>query len=426
MLDQHDEASTEPEAVRSISIVPRIAIQAFCVTEAVASTLESASTDRRMSRTHTSVHMGGLEAAIDFYATAPTPNLMMIEWSGNAEQLLGGLEQLADVCDPGTRLMVIGHVNDIALYRELVRRGISEYIVAPFTDPELIAAIGDIYTDPEADPFGRTIAFVPAKGGAGTSTISHNIAWWLAKLYSSEVMICDLDLAFGTAGLDFNQDPPRGIAEAILAPDRVDDAFIERLLTKCTDNLSMLAAPSLLDKTYEFDNSALTTVLETVRQVVPVTVLDIPHVWNEWVKSALLTVDEIVVVASPELSSLRNAKNLFDVLKQARPNDEAPRLVLNQVNLPKRPEIPASEFSRGLGVKPAAIIPFDAALFGTAANNGQMLGEISSRGPISENLQTLARLVSGREMHRTAPRPTSSALGSLAPLLGKLRGQKSA
>ena len=424
-----DEAQTETVGVtssRPIQMVPRVAIQAFCVTESVADAIEYAAADRRMSRTHTSVHMGGVTAATDFYATAPTPNLMMVEWSGSAEELLAGLEDLAEVCDQGTRLIVIGHVNDILLYRELMRRGVSEYLVAPLDAPQLIGAIGDLFASPDSDPFGRSIAFVPAKGGAGTSTIAHNVAWGLARLYSSEVAICDLDLPFGTAGLDFNQDPPRGIAEAVLAPERVDDAFVERLLTKCSENLSILAAPSMLDKVYEFDWQALSTVLDTVSQVVPVTVIDVPHIWNDWIKEMLTNSDEIVIVATPELASLRNTKNLYDVLRQARPNDEPPRLVLNQVGLPKRPEIPAAEFTRGIGLEPIASIPFDAALFGTAANNGQMIGELDPRHATADLLLRISELVSGRGMSRVSSRAGGSALKSLAPLLGRLTGRKSA
>jgi pilus assembly protein CpaE len=50
-----------------------------------------------------------------------------------------------------------------------------------------------------------------------------------------------MDLGFGTAGLDFNQDPPQGIAEAIFAPDRIDENFVDRLLTKCGEKLSILS-----------------------------------------------------------------------------------------------------------------------------------------------------------------------------------------
>ncbi len=61
-----------------------------------------------------------------------------------------------------------------------------------------------------------------------------------------------------------------------------------------------------------------------------------------------------MIVATPDLTSLRNAKNIVELVKSARPNDAPPRLVLNQVGMPKRPEIPAKDFAETMGVEPAA------------------------------------------------------------------------
>ena len=81
--------------------------------------------DRRMSKAHLKVHMGGLETAIDFYQTAPTPNLIILESRREPRDLIESLAQLAEVCDPTTKVVVIGHYNDVWLYRELVKSGIS-------------------------------------------------------------------------------------------------------------------------------------------------------------------------------------------------------------------------------------------------------------------------------------------------------------
>ncbi len=94
-------------------------------------------------------------------------------------------------------------------------------------------------------------------------------------------------------------------------------------------------------------------------------------------KACLIAADEIVIVATPDLASLRNAKNMIELARHARPNDAPPRLVINQANMPKRPEIPAKDFAETVGVEPLAVLGFDAALFGQAANNGQMLLELA-------------------------------------------------
>ncbi|MEI9929670.1 MAG: hypothetical protein WDM89_03645 [Rhizomicrobium sp.] len=110
----------------------------------------------------------------------------------------------------------------------------------------------------------------------------------------------------------------------------------------------------------------------------------------------MISADENIVVATPDLASLRNAKSLLEVLKHNRPNDAPPRLVLNQIGQPKRPEIPAKDFAETLGVDPACVINFDPALFGQAGNNGQMLIELQPNAPSSEAIRRLAQIVTGR------------------------------
>ncbi|MBN9553132.1 MAG: pilus assembly protein CpaE, partial [Alphaproteobacteria bacterium] len=124
---------------------------------------------------------------------------------------------------------------------------------------------------------------------------------------------------------------------------------------------------------------------------------DLPHAWTPWIRTCLVAADEIVVVATPDLSSLRNAKNLIELLRHARPNDTPPRLVINQAGIPKRPEIPAKDFAETMGVEPSAVLPFDAAIFGQAGNNGQMVLEVAPKTPASDNLRRLARTLTGRE-----------------------------
>jgi pilus assembly protein CpaE len=399
---------------RDIRPIPRISIQAFCETHEIASAFENALADRRMSRAHLRIQTGGINAAIEYYREASTPNLVVLETTDRRQKILEQIEQFAEVCDPATKVIIIGHVNDILLYRELVRQGISEYVVAPQTALDIVEVVSNLYADPKAKPIGRTIAFVGAKGGVGASTIAHNVAWLLSRDFESDTLVADLDLAFGTAGLDFNADPPQGVADAVFSPDRLDQTFLDRLLANCGDRLNLLAAPSTLDRTYDLAESALESLLDVVRNNSPYVVLDVPHIWTAWARKTLVAADEIVVVAMPDLANLRNAKNLIDTLKNARPHDPMPRLVLNQVGLPKRPEIKAADFAKSLEVPLAATVPFDAQLFGTAANNGQMLAEVQKNAKTVEALRALAETLSGRA---TSRRSASVRL----PLLSKIR-----
>ncbi|WP_407863479.1 CpaE family protein [Phyllobacterium phragmitis] len=399
---QHDE-STDPllrqesmAVLQSLRPIPRVSIQAFCETDGVAKPIERAGEDRRMAKTHLKVHMGGIEAAIEFYQTAPTPNLMIIESSAAPHALLDQLTRLSEVCDPGSKVLVIGHSNDVWLYRELIRRGISEYVVAPVSLADIIAIISSIFVAPEAEPLGRSLAFIGAKGGVGASTIAHNVAWTISRQFENDVVIADMDLPYGTANINFDQDPAQGIADAVFAPERIDEVYLDRLLAQCADHLSLLAAPSMLDRTFDFGEDAFANLIDVAQRSAPHLVLDVPHGWNGWTRTTLARADEVVIVAAPELANLRNAKNLIDTLKALRPNDAPPRLILNQVGVPKRPEISPGDFVEPLGVEPIALIAFEPQLFGNAANNGRMLGETDPSHAIVQSIIEIAHVLTGR------------------------------
>jgi pilus assembly protein CpaE len=213
----------------------------------------------------------------------------------------------------------------------------------------------------------------------------------------TNTVIVDFDLPFGTAGLDFNQDPLQGVVDALSQPDRLDPVLLDRMMARCTERLSLFAAPATLDNDYDISPEAFEEVASKIRTIAPYVVLDLPHLWSNWMRRMLLGADDVVVIATPDLTSLRNAKNIVDLVRQARPNDLPPQLVLNQVGVPGRPEIPVKDFAEALGLETALMMPFDAKLFGQAANNGQMIEEVNPRSKAAEGLQTLAQLISRRE-----------------------------
>jgi pilus assembly protein CpaE len=415
-LAELEEGFTAPVASVRARPIPRVSIQAFCEHPATAEIIQIAAEDRRLAKAHVSVHMGGVEAAVAHYQQNPTPNLIIIESSLPRDHILAELDRLAENCDPGTKVLIIGHANDVMLYRELLKRGVSEYLVEPVAPLQLMEAISNLYNNPETEPVGHVYAFIGAKGGVGSSTVCHNSAWSLSEMLKVDVVIADLDLAFGTTGLDFNQDPMQGIADALSSPDRLDEVLLDRLLTKCSEHLSIFPAPVVLDRDYDISVEGCDQVIDVVRQNVPYVIVDLPHTWTAWVKHTLLQADEVIITAAPDLANLRNAKNIVDLLQQVRRNDAKPRLVMNMVNMPKRPEISVKEFESAIGLKAISVIDFDSETFGQAANNGQMIEELSAKARSASAFRDIALSISNRRDMQS----TKKASG-LAPLLEKLK-----
>jgi pilus assembly protein CpaE len=420
MNSRNDDASAARAELKDIAPVPRISLQAFCETPDLMEAFQEAAQDRRMAKAYVRAFPGGINAALDYFQSSPTPNLLILENREPAPRLLELLGELANVCDPGTEVVIVGHVNDVLLYRELMRQGVRDYVVAPLSAMDVVGLVSDIYAAQRDKALGRTYAFIGARGGCGASTVAHNVGWALAGRMETNTVVADFDLPFGTANLDFNQDPPTGLGDVVNAPDRVDETFVDRLLAKCTDRLSLLAAPSTLDQVTDFPEHQFDDVIEILRASVPATVIDLPHSWCGWVRKTLIDADELVIVAAPDLNSLRNAKNLIDAVKQARPNDGPPQLVLSMTGMPKRPEIEAKDFAEALAIEPLASIPFDAEVFGNAANSGHMVQEVAPKHEAVQAFERIASALSGRDTARMQKK------SPLPPFVQKLLARKKA
>ncbi len=399
-------------------LIPRITVQAFCENSQTAQLIESALSDRRMSKVALTTHNGSIQGAIETYRSNPTPNLILVETSLSPEQIPSALEEMAEHCDAGTHVIVLGQVNDVQLYRNLIKSGVAEYIVLPTSTDVIVSAIAEIFVSDDSPPIGRTIGFVSAKGGSGSSTISHNCAWMAAQTLRQDVLIMDMDLPFGTAGLNFNQDPPNGIADAVYAQENLDVVMLDRLISKAASNINLLTAPVSLENTFDLGENDFEQIVELVQTNIPLIVLDIPHTWTGWVRHTLIALDEIVLIAEPDLANLRNTKTLVDAITALRPGEGKPLLVLNKVGVPKRPEIPPSEFASAIDCELIEKIPFDAATFGTAANNGQMIAEVASGSRLNDSFKKISARITGRQVSEGGGR-----LGSLdiSGLLRKLK-----
>ena len=130
----------------------------------------------------------------------------------------------------------------------------------------------------------------------------------------------------------------------------------------------------------------------------------------------LIDSDDVLIVATPDLASLRNAKNILDLLRTTRPHDASPKLIMNMVGVPKRPEISVSDFAKALELEPLAAIPFDARLFGAAANNGQMIAEVEEKNKVTEMIDNMAQALMGRTEH--VPEKRGLSLPFVSRLMG--------
>lgn len=373
--------------------------------------------DARLRRCRITHYSGGLEAAIQSLPGLETPNLLIIETALAGEDLLSRLEALAPSVPEQTQVVLLGRVNDIALYRQLLGLGIADYLLPESDRQALITAIAALFSGP--DKPARLISVYGVRGGIGASTVAVNLAYTLGRVTEEDVILVDLDMAFGIAALSLNLSPRQSVVEALAQPDRLDDTLLARFLAKYDTHLQVLASPaSPRQGEHGFNVEALDALLERLRRRASYVVLDLPHQWSPWMHDLLLDTTELVLVACPDLANLRDSRNILEELGEARGIDRPTRLIINRDGASPKGELAPKDFEDSIKRPPDLVIPFDAATFGMAMNNGEPISRTAPNAAAARAFETLAWMVSGRE--RPKGKRDSVTAGGWAGLLAKL------
>lgn len=376
--------------------VPYLTAAAFCLTSVTRDAIQRASADRRLIRVKTEVIDGGMDRVRRTFEKRRTPSLLIIEVSATGEELLNQLDDLATICEPETKVVVIGTQNDISLYRTLMERGIAEYLVGEIAPMTYVATVQMLFATGTAERFGKVYAFVAAKGGVGASTLAQNVAWTMAEEHASPTLLLDLDFKFGSAAVNLDIKTVTGLEKYIADPAKLDAALLDRLIVKRGEYLSVL--PGFADALGDVEPApdAIDRLIEITRTSFPHVVVDLPHDWSAFSRDALTSADEVVVVASPDLANLQNTRAIMARLRAMRPNDAPPRVILNACRVPKRREITADVFAKSIGVEKCVTIAFDPATFGTAAAEGRAIREQAPRSKAQASVRHLARDLMGK------------------------------
>jgi len=378
-------------------MLPRGRIDAFTASPSLLATLEAAAKDRRSVRSEFTIRPGGFAEAMDVYRGSPPPDLVVIEDSSAVEDLEWKIEALAEFCPPTTRLLVVGDCNDILLYRRLIKLGVSDYLVQPITPLTLLDSIAAIVIDEDdSKDLGLVVAFVGVRGGVGASTVAHNAASICARRFDATTLLIDADIGFGTAALQFDIAAPQGLADALKEGEDLDSEVLERLTHWRDKRFGILAAPDRPDQMAFPEPGVMRHLVDQARRLAKFVILDLPHGWSPHTAEAIAAADRVVLVATPDLPSLRNARTLLGLLQKLRPNDEPPQLVLNRMPTRGKPCVSKEDFVRVLDRKVAVALPCDEAAV-SAEMAGCVLAEDAPSCDFVNGIGTLITEVSGRE-----------------------------
>jgi pilus assembly protein CpaE len=298
-----------------------------------------------------------------------SPRLLIVDISGvdNPSVRLG---KLAQVCEPGTGVIVIGDSNDIRLYRELRSTGINEYFFKPLIRNLLANACNAVLSGGSiplaSQRTGRLIFVLGVRGGVGATTIAVSTAWDLAEVHKRWVLLMDLDLFNGDAALQLDAAPSHALAEAIEHPDHVDELFLERGVIHVTARLDLLASLEALDGRVDVEESGLLSILQILLLRYRFVFIDVPATLALRLIHVLHLPSLCILVSNGTLVAARDVARWVEMLG---PNtvERSSLFVLNQSGAAG--SLPEAEFIRAAGRAPDIIIPYHREV-GLASNFG--------------------------------------------------------
>ena len=317
------------------------------------------------------IRRGTILHAIKYLAKEPTPRTLVVDISQVANPA-DELENLARICTPDVRVLVIGKETSIGFYRELVlNMGVAEYVYKPVTREGIarlfVPHIAGVTTGPNALRGASVIAVCGARGGVGTTTVAVNLALLLSMATRGHVALLDLHLQQGTAALMLGVKPIGGLRIALEQPERADALFLDRVSVEINERLRLIAAEESLDGTPTPTPDGIRIVLDLLRRRFNYVVMDLPIPVTGAELGALRAARHLLVVMAPDLAGIRDADRLCQLA--AGLGTVHASIVLNRVGMPGG--LTTAMIGQGLGAKPTFLIPDLARQLGRAANLGK-------------------------------------------------------
>lgn len=372
-----------------------------------------------------SVIIGNLDDAIDGLAGIRTPSLLMVDL-GHANDIMVEAERLAQVCDAGVRVVLLGEINDLRAYRDLLAAGVADYLVKPLSETELDAVFARGHAASSAtlalapakipDTASEAVCIIGVRGGVGASTIAANAAWLAADSGTRTVTLIDMDLTFGTQALILDIDPGGGLSDAMKEPGRMDELFVKRASVTLGERFRVMAAETDPAKGDIASAEAFKGLLKIVLEETDLAVVDVPRMLCVAQPNILEPFQRVVLVAEPGLAAMRDSARLAALVAAANPSAKV-SVMLNRQGLAPKYELSRKTFEDGAGLDVAAILPFDpkSALGAEAA--GKCVAQWSRRSRLGRAMVAATATIVGAD--ETA---TGGGVGALLRRVGKRGG----
>jgi len=329
---------------------------------------------------------GGTREVVDYLAAGAPPKLLIVDVSDSAKPMSAMLPIIAAFAED-TKVIAIGAVNDINLYREMTEAGISDYLVKPVGDRALDSAINRA----EEKRQQALAATVSAGQAAAPVNDKRSVVSVMAFDKKRDTILMDLDLQDGSIALALDVEPSHGLREVLDNPSRIDSLFITSVGVKCGEHLTVMAAEEGVDEEVHYNTSAVSLLIEELRKQTPAIVVDVPRKAAAARAAVLAASTDIVVVTDMTLAGLRDAIRFNAMIHQVA--SSARVIFVANRDGGKEATVSKTEFEKALGKPINVMIAEDAKANQAAANAGKPIVAAASGSKMTSAFKSIANLI---------------------------------
>ena len=368
-------------------LLPTSRVDFFALDDGTVAHAQHLTADWRFARVVMQIERTGIEGAIERYGQTASPELIIIETNDISEAFIQQLGNLAGVCAAGTDAVVVGPKNDVHLYRSLVEMGIKDYLVRPVSEEDMVKVIARTLVEKRGLSGSRLVTVIGSKGGVGTTAIAQILAWNIAETLKQKTILMDVA---GSVGISYGLEPSATLTEVVRLGGAGTEDDLKRVCQSATEQLTILVCggePMLLDSP---DPDHVEALVNRLMQKFPVVVIDLSRAAAAIQKRLLARSAEIVVVTTPMLSALRNARTLLGELKTLKSHTKDVDLIVNMQGTASSEEVPLKDLKAAMGLDPSAVIAYLPKIFVASEATGKPVGQNKAAAGIMESLMTLA------------------------------------
>jgi pilus assembly protein CpaE len=330
-----------------------------------------------------------LDVALRHIHDGRCPRVLIIDLSDSSAPI-ADLSAARAVGGDDMKIVALGSVNDVGMYRDFIAAGASDYLVKP-PSLEALSALFEKHSlgSGGAGSLGRVVVFIGSRGGVGCTAAAVSCAWVLAEDRKERTALVDLDLHFGTVALQFDINPSNGLCEALEQPSRIDSLFIEQATVRVTDNLRVLAAETAIAAPQYADGGADMLLYELRRKFARI-VIDLPRFVTPVHRVVLAAASHVIVLCERSLAGLRDSIRLKALVRE-----QAPQSQLLLVETGGHATVAKSQFEKAVGAPFDGSLSYDPEAADAAVNVGQPLPMAAPHCAYTRDIQQLIIKLAG-------------------------------